>query len=336
VTLDADEAQVSALALSAQDGSVLWRSPLAGGLPDEDRGPASTPAVDDARAYVLSPACELSALDLKTGKAAWQVDLKARFAASPRLGCASAPLLDGDRVVVQTGAAEDHRVAAFERSTGKLAWSAKGVARANYSSPGLRLARGEREILIHDTDITKPDAPKGGITALRADDGRLLWHTALDRYWSWATPLPFGEDRVLLVTWNDVAAFRPAGGAPAPELQWRTNGFSAYVGSPVYHDGHLYGYGGDFLRCLRASDGTTAWEEKTYPGSVALVDGHLVVLSVTAGLVRLVEARPEAYRERARLLALSRGARAETPPSVVGRRVFLRNDEEAIAVDIEG
>jgi len=285
---------------------------------------------------VLSPACRLSALDLTTGKPAWQVDLKARFAAAPRLGCASAPLLDGDRLVVQTGATEEHRVAAFDRRTGELAWSAKGVARANYSSPGLRLARGERQILIHDTDVTKPDAPKGGITALRADDGRLLWHQALDRYWSWATPLPFADDRVLLVTWNDVAAFRAAADPAAPEVVWRTNAFSAYVGSPVYHDGHLYGYGGDFLRCLRASDGATVWEEKTYPGSVALVDGHLVVLSVSAGLVRLVEATPGAYRERARLEALSRGARAETPPSVVGRRVFLRNDEEAIAVDIEG
>ena len=29
------------------------------------------------------------------------------------------------------------------------------------------------------------------------------------------------------------------------------------------------------------------------------------------------------------------GARAETPPSVVGRRIFVRNDEEVVAVDVE-
>ena len=84
------------------------------------------------------------------------------------------------------------------------------------------VARGERQILIHDTDVTKPGAPKGGITALRADDGRLLWHKALDRYWSWATPLAFAEDRVLLVTWNDVAAFRAVADPPGPEVVWRT------------------------------------------------------------------------------------------------------------------
>jgi len=66
------------------------------------------------------------------------------------------------------------------------------------------------------------------------------------------------------------------------------------------------------------------------------VDGHLIILSITAGLVRVVEATPAVYRERARLEALARGSRAETPPSVAGRRVFVRNDEEAVAVDVEG
>jgi len=94
--------------------------------------------------------------------------------------------------------------------------------------------------------------------------------------------------------------------------------------------------GGAEKRCVRASDGATVWEERTYPGSVALVDGHLLALSITAGLLRVVEASPQGYRERARLQVLEPGARAETPPSVVGRRIFVRNDEEVVAVDVEG
>ena len=104
----------------------------------------------------------------------------------------------------------------------------------------------------------------------------------------------------------------------------------------MYHEGHFYGTGGDFLRCVRATDGGIAWEEKTYPGSVVLVDGHLAFLSVSAGLLRIVEATPAGYKERARLEALPRGAPAETPPSVAGRRIFLRNDDEVVAVDVEG
>jgi outer membrane protein assembly factor BamB len=201
----------------------------------------------------------------------------------------------------------------------------------------MRSIGAERQVLVHHTDITKPDAPRGGVTALSAGDGKLLWHTTLDRYWSWSTPVPFGDDSVLLVTWNDATAWRAPKDAASPGAPlWTSSAFTYYVGLPVFHEGHFYGNGGDFLRCVRARDGATVWEEKTYPGSVALVDGHLVVVSVTAGLVRLVEATPEGYRERARVSALAPGARAETAPSVVGRRIYVRNDEEIAAIEIGG
>ncbi len=335
VTLDSDEKGVGAIALSARDGSTLWRVALDALITDDERGPGSTPAVADGLAYVLSPACQLRALELASGTLAWHVDLKAQFDSKARLGCVSSPLVDGDRVVVQTGALEDKRVVALDRRTGALVWAAKGVARANYSAPGVRGTGAARELLIHHTDVSQGD-PRGGVTALRASDGQLAWHHTLDRYWSWATPVAVGDDKVLLLTWNDAALVKaPAASQPATVL-WRSPGFTGYVAMPVYHDGHLYGHGGDFLRCVRASDGVTVWEERTYPGSVAFVDGHLVALSITAGLLRVVEATPKGYRERARLALLEPGSRAETPPSVVGRRIFVRNDEEVVAVDVEG
>jgi outer membrane protein assembly factor BamB len=335
VTLDSDENGAGALSLATRDGSVLWRVALDAGIPDDERGPGSTPAVADGLAYALSPACQLRALELANGTVAWHVDLKAQFDSKARLGCVSSPLVDGDRLVVQTGALEDKRVVALDRRTGKVAWTAKGVARANYGAPGVRGTGAAREVLIHHTDVSQGD-PRGGVTALRADDGQLAWHHTLDRDWSWATPLPVGEDKVLLMSWNDAALVKAPGARQPAALLWRSPGFTAYVATPVYRDGHLYGYGGDFLRCIRASDGATVWEERTYPGSVTLVDGHLVALSINAGLLRVVEATPQAYRERARLQLLEPGARAEVPPSVVGRRIFVRNDEEVVVVDVEG
>jgi hypothetical protein len=68
---------------------------------------------------------------------------------------------------------------------------------------------------------------------------------------------------------------------------------------------------------------------------VTLVGSNLVALSINAGLLRVVEATPAAYRERARLQTFEPGSSAETPPSVVGRRIYLRNDEEVVAVDVE-
>jgi outer membrane protein assembly factor BamB len=337
LTLESDGARAVAVALSTADGSVLWRVPLDEGLPDEERGPGSSPAVKDGHAYVLSPACQLRALQLGSGRVIWHVDLKARFGAAPRLGCQSSPLLEGDRLIVQPAAPENHRLVALDRRTGELAWSAKWAARATYSSPGVREVGGERHILVNHADVGNPQAPRGGITVVRAADGKVLAEATLDRYWSWATPVPIEGHGVLLLTWNDAAALQvPAAAGAATPVLWRSGAFTAYVGAPVFHDGHFYGHGGDFLRCVRASDGKTVWEEKTYPGAVTLVDGHVVASSVTAGLLRVIEATPSAYRERARLPVLTPGSRSETPPSVAGRRIFLRNDEEVVAVDVKG
>jgi outer membrane protein assembly factor BamB len=291
--------------------------------------------VADGVAFVLTPACQLRALELASGKLAWHVDVKAEFGATARLGCTSSPLVDGPRVILQTGAPEDKRVVALDRRTGAVAWTAKGVARANYGAPGLRGTGAAREVLVHHTDVSQGD-PRGGVSAFRAEDGALAWHLTLDRHWSWATPVPVGQDAVLVLTWNDAALVKAPLAAQPATVSWRSPAFTAYVGMPVERDGHLYGHGGDFLRCVRASDAKVVWEERTYPGSVTLVDGHLVALSITAGLLRVVEATPAAYRERARLPVFEPGSRAETPASVVGRRIFLRNDEAVVAVDVEG
>ena len=65
-----------------------------------------------------------------------------------------------------------------------------------------------------------------------------------------------------------------------------------------------------------------------------LLDRHLAILSTAAGLLRVVEASAAGYGEKARLDLLSRGAQAAAPPSYAGRRIFVRNEEEVVAVDI--
>jgi outer membrane protein assembly factor BamB len=334
VTLDSDEKGAGAIALSTKDGSVLWRVPLDDDKLDPERGPASTPAVSSDLAYVVTPGCQLRALALADGKPAWNVDLKAQFGANPTRGCSTSPLLEGDSVIVQTAAPDDKRVAALDRRTGAPKWAAKGVARSNYSAPGVRSVGAAREVLVHHTDISQGD-PRGGVSAFRAGDGTLAWQHTLDKSWSLATPVPLDADRVLVMTWNDAALVKTPAAAAGPSVLWRTPGLTAFIGTPVYRDGHIYGHGGDYLRCIRASDGSTAWEERVYPGSVTLAGSSLVALSINAGLLRVVEATPAAYRERARLQTFEPGSSAETPPSVVGRRIYVRNDEEVVAVDVE-
>ena len=69
-------------------------------------------------------------------------------------------------------------------------------------------------------------------------------------------------------------------------------------------------------------------------GSLILVDHALVVLSATGGVVRVVEATPSGYREPARLEVLNRGAQTEAPPSFAAGMIFVRNDEEIVAIAV--
>jgi outer membrane protein assembly factor BamB len=335
ITVASDGTTDQVVALSVADGSEQWRVALEPSLPALERGPVSTPAVGGGLVHVLSSACRLRALDAATGRTLWSRDLKADFGVDLRQGCQTSPLLEGAQVLVQGGGRENDRsLLAFDARSGEPAWTARGAQRTFYTSPVVAELAGTRQVVVHHTVPGPP--PISGLVGLRLSDRAVLWERTLERNMSFETPVFLPPDRVLLLTWNDAHAFRVVSrdGALHAEPAWETQDVTADVSPPVVHGGHLYGFGGDFLSCLDTATGRAAWKEKLYRGSLILVDGHLVVLSVTSGMLRVVEATPAGYREKARLEVLNRGSRAETPPSFAGRRIFVRNDEEIVAVDV--
>ncbi|HET8646867.1 MAG TPA: PQQ-binding-like beta-propeller repeat protein, partial [Vicinamibacteria bacterium] len=253
-----------------------------------------------------------------------------------RRGCATSPLLEGAWLVVQAGGREnEQRVIALEPASGRTLWTARGKERTTYTSPVVAEIGGVRQLVVHHTVYGA--TPTSGLMGLRLSDQSVLWSTALDKL-SFDTPLVLpgegGGATVVLGSWSDLQAVRvtAAGSTFRVEPRWRTGDLSSFVSPPVFREGHLYGFGGDFLACLDAASGRTVWKERTYPGSAILIGDRLVVLSVTAGLLRVVAATPAGYREEARLEVLNRGARAEAPPSLAAGHVLVRNDEELVAV----
>jgi len=322
-----------AIALRADTGVQDWRVKLDRGVESPWLlGPPSTPAFEAGRVFTLSSACRLRAHDAASGRTLWEVDLKERFGTAFPVGCASSPFVEGGRLYLQAGGREDHRVAAFEAKTGEVAWTSKGAERSANASPVAADLGGVRQILVNHMAAGQ----RSGLTGLRLADGALLWSTTLPEGFSFDTPLVLPGDRVALQTVNDAHVLRVTRKDETWSVlpSWRTADLQAAVSPPVLHAGHLYGFGGDHLACVDAGTGKTVWKKKIYPGSLILLDGHLVILSTAAGLLRVVEASASGYREKARLELLSRGAQASAPPSYAGRRIFVRNEEEVVAVDI--
>lgn len=340
VTLVGQEEHDFAIAWDAATGRELWKVDLGATHPDQFGGPASTPALDGSRAFVLASSCQLRAFDAATGRALWTLDLKARFQSAPRQGCFSSPIVHEGRLIVQTAAVAEGqpRVVALDPSTGEPAWQTKFAERAPYTSPLAATLAGVPQVLVHHAVVGPP--PVGGLTAIDPGTGTVMWTQtpAATKALSYETPFLLGGDRVALLTWNDVAVQQVKRDGTAWRLNelWRSADLSAAIAPPVLHDGHLYGFGGDDLACVEAATGKVAWKQRIYGGSLILVDGHLVVLSSASGEVRVVEATPAAYREKAKLEVLARGARSDAPPSFAGGRIFVRSDEEIAAISIEG
>lgn len=328
-----------AFALEAGTGREIWRAPLDASVGAMEWGIVSTPAADGKRVFALSGTCKLHALEAETGKTVWVLDFKALFNPGPMPnGCWTSPLLEGNRIVVQVNGEPGRLVMAFETSTGEVAWASPGTLRVVRTSPSVADIAGERQLLLyHGT----PDE-KGGLYGLRPADGAMLWKTLFPgvKSYSFDTPIPLSDDRVALVAWNDVRGVRvrKQGEAYAAEEIWSSRDIRAELQPAtqhaVFHDGHVYGFGGEHLACLDAATGRTVWKEKVYPGSLLLVDGHLVALSQAAGLLRVIEATPAGYREKARLQVFAPGAPADTPPSFAGRRIYLRSSDEIVAIEV--
>ena len=64
--------------------------------------------------------------------------------------------------------------------------------------------------------------------------------------------------------------------------------------------------------------------------------GHLLVLGEQSGLLKVVEATGEGYRQAAEAVAFNAGAQSSTGPSFADGRVFVRNTEEVVAFALEG
>jgi outer membrane protein assembly factor BamB len=333
-TLGSDGTQDLLFALDAGTGKELWRAAIGPTHSDAiENGPGSTPAVAGDLVIAVASACRVTAVRTADGQQVWQQslaeDYKSRFAA--RGGCSMSPAIEGALVILPTGASSGKRLVALDAATGKEAWAASALPNSLNSAPGLANLGGVRQVLYHHA---KPPG-LSGVSGVRADTGATVWQLDSPEGMSDTMALPLPGDRVLLQTWMNTTLLETGA---SPRAVWTMTELSATGPPPVHRDGHLYGFGGnsgEFLKCVDVNTGQVRWAARPYRGSVLLVGSTLVMLSESSGFVRLISATPAGYDERARLQVFKPGARTFTPPSFADGRIFVRNLEEVVAVEVK-
>jgi outer membrane protein assembly factor BamB len=113
---------------------------------------------------------------------------------------------------------------------------------------------------------------------------------------------------------------------------WRSRVMKNHFSSSVLHEGYLYGFDNAILKCIHANTGEELWKARGFgKGSMIYADGHLIVLGESGNLA-LIEATSKEYRKIAHAQVFS--GRCWTPPSLFGGKLFLRNHEELVCLDL--
>jgi len=314
------------------NGKEIWRFKTDGVFfNDQGNGPRSTPVVDGDLVYSLSGNGKLHALNARNGKAVWSHDLRAEYGGRiPTWGISTTPLVEGNLLIVDVGGKEGHSVMAFDKSSGKVVWkSASDVP--GYSAPIAVTVNGVRQVFAFTGTA---------LVALAPTDGKLFWRYNWETRYdvNAATPVFIPPDKIFISSgYGKGSALLQTqalnGNATMREI-WKSREMKNHFSSSILRGNYLYGFDDFLLTCLDVATGQPKWQQRGFnKGSLLYADGHLIVLGEYGNLA-LVEATPESYKEKASAQILK--GRSWTMPTLAGGKLYLRNQDAMLCLDVTG
>lgn len=311
------------------------------------KGPRCTPTVADGKVYSLGAEGDLYCLDATTGAPVWHKLLTEEYAVeTPLWGFAAHPLVDGDVLYCVVGGPGSVAVA-FNKETGEELWRALDADEPGYCPPKIVTAGGVRQLLIWS-----PLALNG----LDPASGALLWDVKLEPGYAMSVAAPqLAGDLLYTSGIGDAAVVVKLGppDAPATEL-WRgtpRNAVYCSNSTPLIADGVVYGAdcrsGG--LRAVDLATGDRLWESfqpttgdgEAGHGTAFLVkNGDRYFLFSETGDLVVARLSREGYEELSRTHVIEPTNEAFgrpvvwSHPAFANRKMFVRNDEEMVCVDL--
>jgi outer membrane protein assembly factor BamB len=220
---------------------------------------------------------------------------------------------------------------AFNKKTGEIIWKSAipGGEHAAYASAIVVQAGGHKQSVQF---LSK------GIVGVDAKTGQFLWRYANVAKGMAQMVTPVVRDTYIYGGANGIGGglvrLQSAAEGIAAEQVYFTRGLPNSIGGSVLVGDYLYGTTGTGIVAAEFLTGKVKWEsEGIGSGSVAYADGHLY-LHGENGDVALVEATPEAYREKGRFTPPVQPKRkrqgpypekAWTYPVIANGRLYIRD-----------
>lgn len=324
-------------ALDAASGKTIWEykyaSPTSGVDYSEGAGPHATPLIAGNRLVVAGSRREFFALDKLTGQLLWRKDfIKEYNAPEVDRGMANSPLLFNDTILIPIGG-KGQALGAFNPGTGALLWKA-GDVEYSPASPMLISVDGQQQVVLFGGDR---------IAGMDPSNGRTLWSHPHRTDWGLniSSPVWSPADHLLLVSsaygvGSRALELRQAGGKTTVAQRWATSRVRVHIGTIVRVGDVAYMSSGDFgpafITALDTKTGAIAWQDRSFARAQFLyADGKLIILDED-GTLALATASRQGLKVLARAPILEN--LAWTPPTLVGRTLYVRDRKTIAAYDL--
>ena len=316
------------LGLDRRTGKTVWAKEFQPILPEHKYAgegsyhgyAASTPIIDGDRLYVFFGKSGVFCFDL-AGHEIWHALVGKNTSG---WGSGASPILYKDFLIVNASVESDALVA-LSKATGKEVWRSPGINSA-WNTPILVTTPQQIQELVVSI--------QNWVVGIDPDSGRERWRAeGVHRYVCPSVVAHAGV--VYAIGGGSTSLAVKAGGTgdvTKTRVLWRVNKGSN-VGSPVYHDGHLYwaSDGGGVVFCQEAATGKVVYSERLKPAagqiwaSPVFADGKLYYVSKQNGTY-VVAAQPK-FEQLAHNIIDGDTSRSNASLAVSDGQLFLRNDQ---------
>lgn len=316
------------------DGKLIWKAANGNAWFRASPGSRTTPTYSDGVLYHMNPTGRLAAVEARTGKPLWAVDLTAEFDAKYGIwALAENVIVDGDRVLCMPGGPKG-RVVALDKRNGQTLWANTEIKNtAAYCSPVVVNHDGVRQLIT----LTQKS-----VVGVDVATGKLIWSAPF---------LPKSPQNALTPVYHDgyvyVACGHSTGGtlfkidAPSgtASIVWHRQDLDNCHGGALLVDGKLFGcgcrLGGKHFYCVDYLTGDTIKLDRTL-GKVGITcaDGKIYCLNHrgTMSLLDITDAGFEIISQFNLKRKPTNSYLAH--PVICGGRMYLRCDEDLYVYDI--
>ena len=314
-------------------GATIWRhsdpvrfDEAMGGV-----GPRATPTFSDGHLYTLGATGVLNCLNATNGDVVWQRNiLDDADVANIPWAMAGSPLVVDHLVIVNPGGKNGNGVIAYEKETGKRAWSA-GNDQASYSAPVYREVLGTAQVVIFDGV---------GLAGHSIDDGRQFWKVdwSNDAKVNAAQPIVLDGNSIFVGSGygrgSGLIEFAQDADRITTNVKWSSPRFKLKFNAAVQDRFYAYGIDEGVLSCIDMRDGSMQWKRGRYGYGQLVRVGDMLVIQTEQGDVAFVRATPKEFEEVQITKALS--TKSWNHPVIWKNLLIVRNAEECVCYEISG